>query len=1062
MALGIFRTPGWEGHLDHRGSIRLVVAWSPLVAGELALILLAPHAAFPPFPLLALFAAVAIAGSTRVYAFAQGGHQTLAAAVQIPAIVLLGSVPAALCALVGVGIFHWFKRTPLESAAFSVGQRIVSTLAAGVAWSTLIAGHPVLDPASASAPETTLLLAAIGALLAYALTSAFLVAIRYASARHQPVRFVLRTNAVWDVTGTTLAGACGVAIALPFTHLSLRNELDSVIGIVLFNLAALLFIFRRQTIIEATELRDAVVDLLQTPDLDQLLAHLADRLAPIARPDALCIVLRRSGGQHKVAIARGVDAETVERLCARPDGGLGWALALHRPTCIGDYRKDARWSEEVDRAVAPGLLRSLLVAPLLAGDELLGTLVLAKTVSAFFTPFQQQNVAALAAQAALAMKTVSLSHATSQQLQRMHALETISEQINSQHDLTTLFSLIADSAREVLGADRCSVALGAEGGALTEMFARGLSDDYLRVTAEHVRSDVTMARLAMKTREPVVVADVLTDPRAVEIRDAAKREGLRALAVFPLRYEERAIGALRLYHNAVRPYEPPDVALGIAFANQAAIAVQNSRLLHEAQLRAHQLGLVNRVVTRVATMLSPEELFETLVHELHDTLGYPFVMLVLVDGDQLRVAASLGYGEVPALHIGQGVVGRVARTRRAALVEDVFHDPDYVMWDRRVTQQTCVPISRDDHLVGLISVEVIDPTLTRADLDLLTALAGEVTETMRNAALFAEVRQARDELRALYESAQALSKSLELTTILDGLVSGTCRRFGYRRGAILLADPAGDLVVRAVHGDTRTLGQRVPLGQGAEGRAAQEARAVLLAGPELTGAPPSPALAVPLLREETVIGVFSVSVDEQGTLGERDTRVLTTLAGYAGVAIENATLYERTRDLASTDGLTGLRNHRAFWQDLTAELERAARYSLPLALIVVEIDRFKRYNDRYGHLKGDEVLRGVARALVKEHRQQIDTVARYGGDEFTLLLPHTNTAEAVVVAERIRRAIETTPFIVGTEVTSLSVSLGVAAFPEDAETANALVDVADRRMYVAKRAGGNSVAANAP
>jgi diguanylate cyclase (GGDEF)-like protein len=1042
--------------LDHRGSIRLLVAWSPLVLGGIALCLLAPRAAFPPLPLLVLFAALAVAGGTRVYAFAQGGHQTLSAAVLLPAIVLLGPVPAALCALVGVSIFHWFKRTPLESSAFSVGQRIVSTLAAGVAWTALIAGHPMLDRESSLAQ----LLAVTGGLLAYALTSALLVTCRYASARHQPVRFVLSTNAIWDVTGTTLAGACGVAIALPFTRLSLRHDMDSVIGVVLVSLVALLYILRRQTIMEAAALRDAVVDLLRMPDLDKLLAHLADRIAPIARPDALWIVLRRSGGQHKVVLARGVDAETIGRLCAQPGGsGLGWALELHRPVCIGDYRRDARWSQEADNAVAPGMLRSLLVAPLLAGDELLGTLVLTKTVTAFFTPFQQQNIAALAAQAALTMKSVSLSNATGQQLQRMHALETISEQINSQHDLTTLFSLIADSAREVLGADRCGVALGAEDGALTEMFARGLSDDYLRVTAEYVRSDVTMARLAMKTREPVVVADVLTDPRAVEIRDAAKREGFRTLAVFPLRYEERAIGALRLYHDAVRPYEPPDVALGIAFANQAAIAVQNSRLLHEAQLRAHQLGLVNRVVTRVATVLRPEELFETLVHELHDALGYPFVMLVLVDGDQLRAVASLGYAEVPSLHIGRGIVGRVARTRRAALVEDVFHDPDYVMWDRRVAQQACVPIVRDDHLVGLILVEVIDPDLTRADLDMLTVLAGEVTETMRNAALFAEVRQARDELRALSESAQALSKSLELTSVLEGLVSGTCRRFGYRRGAILLADPAGDLVVRAVHGDTRTLGQRVPLGQGAEGRSAQEARAVLLTNPEpAAGTPHGSALAVPLLREETVIGVFSVGVDEQGALGERDTRVLTTLAGYAAVAIENATLYERTRDLASTDGLTGLLNHRAFWQELTAELERATRYALPLALIVVEVDRFKRYNDRYGHLRGDEVLRLVARALIKEHRQQIDTVARYGGDEFTLLLPHTTTTEAVVVAERIRRAIEATPFIVGTEVTSVSVSLGVAVFPADAETANALVDVADRRMYVAKRSGGNSVA----
>src|SRR5262249_56359633 len=116
-------------------------------------------------------------------------------------------------------------RTPLEGAAFSIGQRIVSTLVAGLAWSTLIEGHPVLHRPSALSQTATPLLAVIGGLLAYALTSALLVTFRYASARGQPVRFVLSTNAVWDVTGTTLLGASGLALALPFTGLAPRPQL---------------------------------------------------------------------------------------------------------------------------------------------------------------------------------------------------------------------------------------------------------------------------------------------------------------------------------------------------------------------------------------------------------------------------------------------------------------------------------------------------------------------------------------------------------------------------------------------------------------------------------------------------------------------------------------------------------------------------------------------------------------------------------------------------------------------------------------------------------------------
>ncbi len=216
-------------------------------------------------------------------------------------------------------------------------------------------------------------------------------------------------------------------------------------------------------------------------------------------------------------------------------------------------------------------------------------------------------------------------------------------------------------------------------------------------------------------------------------------------------------------------------------------------------------------------------------------------------------------------------------------------------------------------------------------------------------------------------------------------------------------------------------------------------------------------LAVPLLREGRVIGVFSVGTSRPGALGERDERILTTLASYAAVAIENARLYEQARHLAITDGLTGLLNHRAFRQSLEQELERSKRYDVPLSVIMIEIDKFKRYNDTYGHLRGDEVLRQVARILEKEHRKQVDIVARYGGDEFMILLPHTTKEAAVEAAERLRLAVQVTPFIVGTAITAVTLSLGVASYPQDGDTTDALVDAADGHMYVAKQGGGNAV-----
>ncbi len=737
------------------------------------------------------------------------------------------------------------------------------------------------------------------------------------------------------------------------------------------------------------------------------------------------------------------------------------AFRTMQPVAIADKRE----LPGAPPSLPPSPFPAVLAVPMSVKGRAIGTIAIGRSDRHEWTAQEIDLLQALANEGAVAIENARLSGATHQQLQQMKALETISERINSQHDLHAIFELIAESAREVLRADRCGIYLVGDGTGPLQMFARGLPDEQIDSVMTALQAGTGPVGLAMRSREPVIVSDVLSDPRAEPIREGAKRVGYRTLAAFPLRYRDGVIGVLGLYHDTIHPYGPTEVALGAAFANQAAIAVQNTRLLQEAESKAHQVTLLNRIVTRVTTLLRPEDLFETLVGELHTTLKYPFVTILLVENDRLKVMAYRGYKNLPkTFGLTEGVVGRTARTGLATLVQDVSRDPDYVAADPAVTQDACVPIIQNGRVIGVINIEVVEPTLTRANLDLLTTLAGEVTAAIRNAALFAEVQQARDELQALYESAQTLSASLELSTILEALISVTCRRFGYDYGAILLVDSnAGDLVAHAAYGDAGAIGRRVAVGQGAEGRAAQGARPVLI--PDITWDPLETSalvqtgskLAIPLLREDRVIGVFSVGVSRPGVLGERDQRVLTTLAGYAVVTIENAQLYEQTRYLATTDGLTGLMNHRTFRETLEQELERARRYGLPLSLIMIEIDRFKRYNDTYGHLRGDDVLRLVARILEREHRQQVDVVSRYGGDEFMILLPHSMKPAAAELAERIRRTVEATPFIVGDKVTSVTLSLGVASYPEDGETTDALMEAADRRMYAAKQAGGNAV-----
>jgi diguanylate cyclase (GGDEF)-like protein len=171
---------------------------------------------------------------------------------------------------------------------------------------------------------------------------------------------------------------------------------------------------------------------------------------------------------------------------------------------------------------------------------------------------------------------------------------------------------------------------------------------------------------------------------------------------------------------------------------------------------------------------------------------------------------------------------------------------------------------------------------------------------------------------------------------------------------------------------------------------------------------------------------------------------------------------QRTRELALQDELTGFANRRALEQMLANEVDRAQRHGRPLAILMVDIDRFKSVNDSHGHRAGDEVLRQLAR-LIADKLRSIDRAARYGGEEFCVLMPDTPADEARRVAERVRTAVEAHTFVVDPEDHEppiglhLTVSVGVAGLPESAETLEALVEVADRALYEAKRRGRNLV-----
>lgn len=219
------------------------------------------------------------------------------------------------------------------------------------------------------------------------------------------------------------------------------------------------------------------------------------------------------------------------------------------------------------------------------------------------------------------------------------------------------------------------------------------------------------------------------------------------------------------------------------------------------------------------------------------------------------------------------------------------------------------------------------------------------------------------------------------------------------------------------------------------------------------------AVCVPLYAHHRMVGALCAPTDTLSQLSDYDREILSVITTQLAVAIDNSMLYEITKKLAITDDQTELYNHRYLLSRLDLELRRAERFSRSCSFLMIDIDDFKIYNDRFGHLMGDVVLAEIAKMLRKECRV-IDVLARYGGEEFSAILPETNQVGAKSLADRILKAISNHRFFgeKHKRTERLSVSIGIANSPENATTRTKLINAADKALYRAKRKGKNQYA----
>ena len=360
-----------------------------------------------------------------------------------------------------------------------------------------------------------------------------------------------------------------------------------------------------------------------------------------------------------------------------------------------------------------------------------------------------------------------------------------------------------------------------------------------------------------------------------------------------------------------------------------------------------------------------------------------------------------------------------------------------------------------------------DRPFTPADADTLSRAARQAVRVIQSERVFHAVERSKHEHERFYRASAELNRALTLEQVYDAAIAGARGVCDFDFAAIATYDPRrrshtihravgewSEGLENTVHRDpsaivSMVVKNKLALPAGGEWR--ERDVPVFSAPMRIKG---DSLLVLPLLVKDEVIGTFSVAAKRPGAFPGDRREMLGVIANQVAISMQNARMYQLVEEQATTDGLTGLVNHRTFQERFQAMLVRAERHQFPVSLLLTDIDHFKKINDSYGHPTGDDVLRRVA-AILGASVRKIDIGARYGGEEFAIVLEATDKAGARNLAERIRGEIEQQTFQSSKGSFKATLSIGVASYPEDATVKADIIARADLALYSAKHGGRN-------
>jgi diguanylate cyclase (GGDEF)-like protein len=590
--------------------------------------------------------------------------------------------------------------------------------------------------------------------------------------------------------------------------------------------------------------------------------------------------------------------------------------------------------------------------------------------------------------------------------------------------------------------------------------------DYVCELAYRRGGFISFRNLA-EMREPL---PAFSTEKFQQFKDILAAEHVRHVTAVSLQTREHNFGVILFPHAERRLFGSSNLRLLIGLSLQIGLTLENYVVMHDAQRRTKEYELLTEVGQAISSRLDQDEVLRTVHEELGQIFDTRNFYIAFQEGDQIVFELDVHDGHIRpkrSRKVEKGLTEHILRTGQPLLIRSDLETARERMGVTYIPPEPAksycgAPIFLAGKAAGVMAALSMtrEYAFEPRDLEVMQTAAGQLSVAVENARLFAEEQRRSRQLAFLNNISKTAISTEDAAQMLAEIVAEIQKNFRYDHIGIGIFDyVTKDIEIRAEAGTTnKVLGKRIPLGVGILGRVARTGETALVqsagTGPLQGLLPESRAvLCLPITYGETLLGVLNVESEREDAFSPQDVLIMNTLADLLATALHNSFVFQKLQQQSITDGLTGVKTRRFFWEGLSSEWKRASRSGRPFSLILMDLDKFKEVNDTHGHLEGDLVLARVGRLLEQKSRQS-NVVARYGGDEFVVLMPETGIDQAQVLAERLRQWVATDPMLSEHTITG---SFGVASFPVHGFSIEDIIRVADAGMYVSKHAGGNRV-----